>query len=100
MQLEAAINAPNRVAVSFILRPRTFNPCHEAKYRNILRTHFPLVVESIRHLFVSGTVRFPDAVRDIGYLFEERRALDPALPYFIHYYFGHRNRWLFVGQCP
>lgn len=90
----------NRVAVSRILRGRALHSCHEAKYRNILRTYFPSVVDSIPVRFTSGGVRFPDAVWDIGDRLEKRSAFNPALPSFICCHFGHRDRALFMVKSP
>jgi hypothetical protein len=86
----------NRVAVSRILRTAAFNSGHEAKNGNILRTYFPSVV--VR--FTSGTMRFPNAVRDIGYRLEKWSAFNPALPNFIYCQLGYRNRVPFMGKSP
>ena len=71
---------------------------HEAPYRNIPRTGFPWLVESIFNLITAGIVPVGRSIRYIGYLFEKRSAFNSALPNFIHCSFGHRNSSLFVGE--
>jgi len=65
---------------------------HEATYGKVPRTYFPLVVQSVSNLFVSGVLYFIDAVRGVGRFRRCWSEFNTAVPGRVRRGLCHRHR--------
>lgn len=88
----------NSVVVPSVLWLGPFIRCYEAKYGEVLRTYFPMVVQSVSNLFVSGALHLIDSVWRAGRVCGCWREFDSALPDCIRRSFRYRHRSIFASE--